>query len=120
MTDTVAVAERLARVRERVAQAAARAGRRPEDVTILGVSKRIPAEQVAAAVRAGLGAVGENYVQEAREKLPAARQMLERMSCKSPRWHFIGQLQRNKAGAVVRDFDVNLPNTAVIRPISFL
>ena len=99
------VAARLAAVRERVARAAERAHRRPEAIAVVGVSKRKPAELVAAAVRAGLREVGENYAQEAREKLPMVRAMLEESGHKAPRWHFIGQLQRNKAAAVVRDFD---------------
>jgi len=100
------IAARLSAVRERVARAAERAQRRPEEIAVLGVSKRKPAELVAAAVRAGLRDVGENYVQEAREKLPMIRAMLEESGHKAPRWQFIGQLQRNKARFVARDFDV--------------
>lgn len=100
------VAARLAAVRERVARAAERAHRRPEEVTLVGVSKRKPAELVAAAVRAGLRDVGESYAQEARDKLPIIRAMLEESGHNPPRWQFVGQLQRNKARAVARDFDV--------------
>jgi pyridoxal phosphate enzyme (YggS family) len=50
--------------------------------------------------------VGENYLQEAAAKLPEARALLERSGHKPPSWHFIGRLQRNKAGAVARAFDV--------------
>jgi pyridoxal phosphate enzyme (YggS family) len=100
------VAARLAAVRERVARAAVRAHRRPEEIAVVGVSKRKPAELVAAAVRAGLRDVGENYAQEARDKLPIIRAMLEESGHNAPRWQFIGQLQRNKARAVARDFDV--------------
>ena len=57
------IAARLAAVRERVARAAERAHRRSEEIAVLGVSKRKPAELVAAAVRAGLRDVGENYAQ---------------------------------------------------------
>jgi len=100
------IAARLAAVREQVARAAARARRRPEEIAVLGVSKRKPAELVAAAVRAGLRDVGENYAQEAREKIPRIRAMLEESGHKAPRWQFIGRLQRNKARAVAQDFDV--------------
>jgi pyridoxal phosphate enzyme (YggS family) len=100
------IAARLAAVRERVARAAGRVHRRPEEIAVLGVSKRKPAALVAAAVRAGLRDVGENYAQEAREKLPVVRAMLEGSGHKLPRWQFIGRLQRNKARDVVRDFDV--------------
>jgi len=99
------IAGRIAAVRERIARAAERAGRAAESIRLIGVAKRVPAERVAAAVRAGLGDVGENYVQEARAKLPEVRALLERTGHNPPKWHFIGQLQRNKAGAVASDFD---------------
>jgi len=92
-------------VRERIARAAARAGRRPADITLVGVSKRQPAEAVAALVAAGLAHCGENFVQEAREKIPRVAALLG-PGVRTPRWHFIGRLQRNKAGAVARHFDV--------------
>ncbi|MFQ5415814.1 MAG: YggS family pyridoxal phosphate-dependent enzyme [Myxococcota bacterium] len=100
------IAQRLARLRARVAAAAGRAGRRPEDVTVLGVSKRVSAERVAEGVRAGLSDVAENYAQEAQHKLPAVRALLEGSRHKPPKWHFIGQLQRNKARVVAPAFDV--------------
>ena len=59
----------LERVRERVARAAERAGRRPDDVLIVGVSKTVDVARVRAAIAAGLGALGENRVQEARDKI---------------------------------------------------
>jgi pyridoxal phosphate enzyme (YggS family) len=100
------VGARLAAVRERVARAAERVRRRPEEITVVGVAKRKPAELVAAAVRAGLRDIGENYAQEARDKLPVIRALLEESGHNIPRWQFIGQLQRNKARVVARDFDV--------------
>jgi pyridoxal phosphate enzyme (YggS family) len=100
------VAERLVDVRARIEQAAARAGRTAEDVVLVGVAKRHPADLVTAAVRAGLRDVGENYVQEAREKMPNVRASLEGSGCAPPRWHFVGRLQRNKAGPVAQGFDV--------------
>jgi pyridoxal phosphate enzyme (YggS family) len=105
VSDAGAVAGRLAAVRERVAAAAQRAGRPPQSVTLLGVAKRIGAEAVAEAVRAGLLDVGENYAQEAREKLPAVCRLLEGDGLPPPRWHFIGQIQRNKAGLLASRFD---------------
>lgn len=100
------VAARLAAVRERIAAAAARAGRRPESVTLVGASKGQPVEKLVAAARAGLAHVGENYVQEAAAKLPELRAALEPLGSKPPICHFIGRLQRNKAGAAVELFDV--------------
>ncbi|MBW2313544.1 MAG: YggS family pyridoxal phosphate-dependent enzyme [Deltaproteobacteria bacterium] len=99
------VAERLAGVRERIARAAARAGRDPDEVALVGVSKRKPAEAIVAAVAAGLGNVGENYVQEAVAKLPDVRAAVDAQGLALPRFHFVGQLQRNKARDVVAHFD---------------
>jgi pyridoxal phosphate enzyme (YggS family) len=99
------IAGRIAGIRERIAAAAMRTGRAPESVRLIGACKRMPAERVAAAVRAGLRDVAENYVQEARGKLVEIRAILEASGHKYPNWHFIGQLQRNKAGAVASEFD---------------
>ena len=96
-------AERLASVRARMAAAAQRAGRDPREVTLVGVSKRMPAASVAEAARAGLRCVGENYVQEAREKRAALADCAEAQGL---RWHLIGNLQRNKARDAVALFDV--------------
>jgi pyridoxal phosphate enzyme (YggS family) len=100
---TAELSARLAAVRERIARAAARAGRRPEDVTLVGASKRQPAEAVAALVAAGLAHCGESFVQEAREKIPRVTALL---GAGRPRWHLIGRLQRNKAKLAAELFDV--------------
>ena len=91
-------AANLAAVRERVAMAAARAGRRPENVTLVGVSKAQPLAAVAAARAAGLADFGENYLQEALPKIAAIPR-------DGVRWHFIGQLQANKTRPVAEQFD---------------
>ncbi len=85
----------LAAIRLRIAAACARSGRSPSDVLLLGVTKTHPAETVAAAVRAGIVDVGENYAQElvAKAAQVAALGVV-------PRWHFIGGLQSNKVRAV--------------------
>jgi len=98
------VAARLAAVRGRIAAAAARAGRDPSGVTLVGVAKTMPAEAVAAAVRAGLADCAENYVQEARDKRPAIEALLA--GAPPPRWHLVGRLQRNKAHLAAQLFDV--------------
>jgi pyridoxal phosphate enzyme (YggS family) len=100
------VADRLAAIRERIAAAAARAGRPANDVRLVGVSKRQPVAKLVAAVRAGLDCLGENYVQEAQTKLPQLRAALEGSGANFPQCHFIGQLQRNKAGVATQLFDV--------------
>ncbi len=106
MSETAAVEGRLEAVRERIRAAAARAGRRPEEIALVGAAKTQSAAAVVAAARAGLANVGENYVQEARSKIPKVREKLEARGDPVPRWHYIGRLQRNKARDVVRLFDV--------------
>lgn len=101
------IAERLAAVRARIARAAERVGRRPEEIQLVGISKRQPAGAVVAALRAGLRHVGESYVQEALEKLPRVRAELEGSGAfEPPCWHFVGRLQRNKAAPAAAWFDV--------------
>jgi pyridoxal phosphate enzyme (YggS family) len=106
MNATSEIAARLAAVRDRVRRAAERAGRSPDDITLVGVAKRKSAALVAAAARAGLRNVGENYVQEALPKILEVKAILEPEEIPAPRWHFIGQLQRNKAARVAEDFDL--------------
>jgi uncharacterized pyridoxal phosphate-containing UPF0001 family protein len=106
VTGEEAIAARLAAVRERVRRAAVRAGLQPERVALVGVAKRKAPRLVAAAVRAGLRDIGENYLQEARDKIPKVKAELEATGVPEPRWHFVGQLQRNKAREVARSFDV--------------
>ncbi len=93
-----ALEERLARVRERITEAAARAGRSPDAVEILAVTKGHPDEALRAVAAAGLRCVGENRVGEAEGKL-------ERLGRLGLCWHMIGHLQRNKAARAVRLFD---------------
>lgn len=98
MTDPIA--ENLRRVQDRIAGAAIAAGRRPEDITLVAVSKTKPAEAVAAALAAGQTAFGENRVQEAAAKFPVLRTKY------SLTLHVIGGLQTNKARDAVRLADV--------------
>ncbi len=85
--------DRINRVRDQIADAAARAGRGPSAITLIGASKTRAPEEIAEAVAAGLDHVGENRVQEAAEKVARVRELLGR----APTWHLIGTLQRNKA-----------------------
>lgn len=89
----VDVAANVRRVRERMAQAAARAGRRPEEVKLIAVTKNVPVEAIRAALAAGVTAVGENRVQEMQRKVAALGRAAE--------WHFIGHLQTNKVKYLV-------------------
>ena len=90
----MSIAERLVEVRGRIAAAAERAGRDPDDVALVAVSKKKPAEAVVAARAAGCRDFGENYVQELADKAEA-------LADDPPRWHFIGHLQRNKVNALL-------------------
>jgi pyridoxal phosphate enzyme (YggS family) len=102
MTSAESFAARLSDVRTRIRAAAVRAARDPDDVTLVGVSKRMPAELAAEAFAAGVVHLGENYVQEAAAKIEAVGQPAGRKPC----WHLIGSLQRNKARDAVRLFDL--------------
>ncbi|MEO5753541.1 MAG: YggS family pyridoxal phosphate-dependent enzyme [Chthoniobacterales bacterium] len=82
------IAENLARVQERIAEAATRAGRSAEEIELVAISKTHAAEKVQAAAEAGQILFGESRVQEARAKIPLLPLRL--------RWHFIGHLQKNK------------------------
>jgi PLP dependent protein len=97
-TEKSAIAENLERVRERVARAAGRAGRRVEDVTIVAVSKTFPFESIRAAYAAGLRHFGENRVQEWESKHA-------RVADLDATWHLIGHLQSNKARRAAGLFD---------------
>jgi pyridoxal phosphate enzyme (YggS family) len=95
------IAERVAAVRDRIARAAERARRSPEEVTLVGVSKTHPAEAVRSAFAAGIRDFGENRVQEAEAKVGALAGLREQ----GLRWHLIGHLQANKARRAVTLFD---------------
>jgi PLP dependent protein len=94
----LSISDNLAAVRERIAAACARAQRGPSEVRIVGVTKTHPAETVAAAVAAGVDAIGENRVQEAAAKRPL-------VAAPAP-WHLVGPLQRNKAKLALGLFDL--------------
>jgi PLP dependent protein len=91
------LAERLQEVRERIARAAAAAGRNAQSVTLLAVSKAQPAQAVAAAADLGLTDFGESYLNEALGKLAALQE-------RALTWHFIGRLQANKTRAIAENF----------------
>jgi pyridoxal phosphate enzyme (YggS family) len=94
----MAIIDNVAEVRRRIAEACARSGRDPREVTLVAVTKVFPADYVEHAIAAGITDIGENRVQEARDKKPLVRG--------SARWHLIGHLQSNKAKDAVRLFDV--------------
>jgi len=94
------IAARVAALRERIARAAARAGRKAEDVTLVAVSKTFGAESVREGFAAGLRDFGENKVQEAEAKMSALADLRAGV-----RWHLVGHLQGNKARKAVELFD---------------
>jgi pyridoxal phosphate enzyme (YggS family) len=87
----------LGRVQDAVARACARAGRSPDHVLLIAVSKTMEAERIRLAIEAGVAALGENRVQEAKEKIAALGHPVP--------WHLIGSLQTNKARDAARLFD---------------
>ena len=97
--DDEAIALRFRSVRGEIAGRAVASGRRADAVRLLTVTKGQPAELAAAAIAAGATDVGENYVQEAEAKRDA-------IGAAPARWHLIGPLQRNKAAAAARTFEV--------------
>jgi hypothetical protein len=98
---TATIADTLAAIRARIAEACLRANRDPASVTLVAVSKTHPAEAVEAALAAGQAVFGENRVQEAAAKFPALRPAHPAL-----RLHLIGALQTNKARDAVRVADV--------------
>ena len=94
------IAENIQEVRRRIAAACALAHRPVESVTLLAVGKTFPADAVRSAFDAGAQSVGENYVQEAIDKIAALADLRDRLQ-----WHLIGPLQSNKTRAVAESFD---------------
>jgi hypothetical protein len=93
------IPERLEALRGRIRRAAEACGRSAAEIRLVAVAKTHPAEAVRAAAAAGAADIGENYIQEAREKIEALGPL-------GVRWHFIGHLQSNKAKYAVRMFDL--------------
>jgi PLP dependent protein len=95
----MSIAEDIARVRERIAAAARRAPRNPDEITLMGVSKTFPVESIREAYAAGLRVFGENRVQEFAGKAAAL------LDLHDSEWHLIGHLQTNKAAKAAELFD---------------
>jgi hypothetical protein len=92
------IARNLAAVKSRIAAAALRAGRDPEAVRLIAVSKTVDLDRLSQALAAGQKLFGENYLQEAREKIAALGPGVT--------WHLVGHLQTNKARGAVELFDL--------------
>lgn len=95
---TMSIADNLNRVMDRIAAAAQRAGRDPSNIKVVVVTKTIEPERIREAIAAGARILGENRVQEAREKIGLLEPMVS--------WHMIGRLQTNKAKYAVKLFQL--------------
>jgi PLP dependent protein len=94
--------DNLTEINSRIAAAASRVNRSPESIKLVAVSKLVPAEKIIEAFNLGQHLFGENYVQEALEKIP----LIRKQSQGEAQFHFIGKLQSNKAKKAVEFFDV--------------
>ncbi len=95
---TMTIKERIKILREKIADALEKAGRSNEEITVVGVTKGIDIERIIEGIKLGIHILGENRVQEAREKIP-----LINLPCQ---WHLIGHLQKNKVKYAVKLFDM--------------
>jgi len=93
------VRERIEQVRRRIAEAAGRSGRDPNDVQLVAVTKSVVVSQIREALDAGLKVFGENRIQEAKEKVAL-------LSSPSIHWHLVGTLQTNKSKLAVELFEL--------------
>jgi len=96
--DAAQITDNISLVRGTIEQAARRAGRDPNEITLVAVSKTYPAEAIAVAVQSGITDIGESRVQEGLDKIETLGKMAV--------WHLIGHLQSNKAGKAVEHFDM--------------
>jgi pyridoxal phosphate enzyme (YggS family) len=94
----MSITSNIASIHERITAAARRAGRNPEDITLMAVSKTQPPEKIREAYKAGLKIFGENRVQEFSTKIDAVRDLYD------AEWHMIGHLQTNKAAKTAELF----------------
>ncbi|MFO7910801.1 MAG: YggS family pyridoxal phosphate-dependent enzyme [Desulfotignum sp.] len=93
------IKENLMAIRRNIIDCANSCGRNPEDIQLIGVSKKKPVQMMKQAIDAGLAILGENYIQEAMEKI-------DTIGRNAAVWHFIGHLQSNKARFAVQYFDL--------------
>jgi PLP dependent protein len=93
------IADNLRRIQDRIAAAASRCGRAPEEITLLAITKTFPSDVVAMAAAAGQTRFGENRVQEAENKVASLK------GTSGIEWHLVGHLQSNKAHRAAHLFD---------------
>ena len=97
------IQDNLKAIFNRIATAAHRVNRSPDDIKLVAVSKRIPNEKILEAIKYGHYIFGENYIQESLDKIPFIRKNQAKSKIS---FHFIGKLQSNKAGKAAELFDV--------------
>lgn len=90
----MSIRENLLKVLEQISRAAIKAGRKPEEIKLVAVTKTIPPQTILQAIEAGVKIIGENKAQEARDKYQIIKDRVI--------WHFIGNIQRNKVKYIVQ------------------
>ncbi|MBF0228694.1 MAG: YggS family pyridoxal phosphate-dependent enzyme [Desulfamplus sp.] len=110
------IKERLKAVKDEIRDTAIKYGRNTEEITLIAVSKKKSVETILSAINSGIETLGENYIQEAVEKIEAINQIFVEQTNNLDRnlistdkkaiWHFIGHLQSNKAKIAVKYFDL--------------
>lgn len=98
MESNINIKDNFKRVMDRIKEAAIRSNRKPDDVKLVAVSKTVDIKRILEAVDAGATILGENYVQEALQKIPAVPSDVN--------WHMIGHLQKNKVKYVIEPFSL--------------
>ncbi|MBI1912972.1 MAG: YggS family pyridoxal phosphate-dependent enzyme [Deltaproteobacteria bacterium] len=93
------ISENLSSILDRINRAARKAGRDPSEVTLVAVTKTVEPKKIKEAISGGVRVFGENYIQEAEEKIAKIKE-------KNIKWHFVGHLQKNKAKLAVEMFDL--------------
>jgi len=93
------VINQIENLQRRIQAAALSCGRQPDNIRLVAVTKTVGPEKIKTAIAAGIHIFGENYIQEAKNKI-------EKISDDSIKWHFIGHLQSNKAKFAIRFFDL--------------
>jgi pyridoxal phosphate enzyme (YggS family) len=99
MDEKEQIQSNISDVLQRISQTAIKCGRNPDEIRLVAVGKTQPVSRIRHAITAGARIIGENYIQQAREKFDALSQF-------DTQWHFIGHLQSNKAKYAVRMFDL--------------
>ncbi|MBI5892709.1 MAG: YggS family pyridoxal phosphate-dependent enzyme [Deltaproteobacteria bacterium] len=99
--DIIDIGRNIEIVRQRILSAAKKTGRNPSDIKIVAITKNVDIEKIKQAISCGIDIFGENYIQEAKEKISNLKYQISNI-----RWHFTGSLQKNKVKYAVHLFDM--------------